>query len=266
MRSRACRSRRSRSKRTFAPSARPTRGRSSTTPWSNHRRRPPLRFGRLLLASLDNRCFAHPGGALRRPSRTLPPGHSGEVLMAAVVLGSHETGGTPPRRSLRPLARVAAPLLAALSGGAAAIHFTVVPEHLSESRRMGIFFLTVAWAQAAWALAIVLRSPTRRALTVGALLNGGVLAVWAVHHTVGIPVRSCRRSPPPGCRNRRHVRDPRSPPRRRGRRDLRPRPEPQSADCEPRRDHERARCRSVVRVGPRDLVARVGHRSGRPHP
>ena len=33
----------------------------------NPRRRPPLRFGRLLLASLDNRCCAHPGGALRRP-------------------------------------------------------------------------------------------------------------------------------------------------------------------------------------------------------
>ena len=29
--------------------------------------RPPLRFGRLRLAALDNRCFAHPGGALRRP-------------------------------------------------------------------------------------------------------------------------------------------------------------------------------------------------------
>ena len=31
------------------------------------RSRPPLRFGRLRLAALDNRCFAHPGGTLRRP-------------------------------------------------------------------------------------------------------------------------------------------------------------------------------------------------------
>ena len=108
--------------------------------------------------------------------------------MAAVVLEEQRgPGGASPRRTMRPLARVAAPLLAALSGGAAAIHLTVVPEHLSESRRMGIFFLTVAWAQAAWALAIVLRPPTRRALTIGALLNGAVLAVWVMHHTVGIP-------------------------------------------------------------------------------
>ncbi len=40
------------------------------------RRRSPLRFDRLLLASLDNRCFAHPSGALRRCSRF--------VLVAAV--------------------------------------------------------------------------------------------------------------------------------------------------------------------------------------
>ena len=80
------------------------------------------------------------------------------------------------------------------------------------------------------------------------------------------PLRSCRRSPPPRRRNRRHVRDPRSRPRRRGRRHLRPRPEPQSADREPRRDHERARCRSAVRVRPRDLVAHVGHCRRRPHP
>ncbi len=107
--------------------------------------------------------------------------------MAAVVLEGQRGNGSGQRPTMRPLARVAAPLLAAFSGGAAAIHFTVVPEHLSESRRMGMFFLVVAWSQAAWALAIVLRAPTRRALTVGAVLNGAVLATWVAHHTVGIP-------------------------------------------------------------------------------
>jgi hypothetical protein len=107
--------------------------------------------------------------------------------MAAVVLEDRKGSGTPGKQGLRPLARVAAPFLAGLSGGAAAIHFTVVPEHLADSRRMGIFFLVVAWAQAAWALWIVLRAPTRRVLTAGALLNGAVLGVWVMHHTVGIP-------------------------------------------------------------------------------
>src|SRR5262245_464799 len=108
--------------------------------------------------------------------------------MAAVVLEDRTGGsGAAPRRTMRPLAKVSVPLLAALSGGAAAIHFTVVPEHLSESRRMGIFFLVVAWAQACWALAIVLRPLTRRALIAGAVLNGAVLGVWVMHHTIGIP-------------------------------------------------------------------------------
>ena len=107
--------------------------------------------------------------------------------MAAVILEERTGKSAPPRRTMRPLARVAAPLLAALSGGAAVIHFTVVPEHLSESRRMGIFFLVVAWTQAAWAIRIVVGAPTRRALATGALLNASVLAVWVMHHSVGIP-------------------------------------------------------------------------------
>src|SRR6476619_1979747 len=147
-----CRSRASRCKRTCGPSARPTRGRSWLTL----------------------------GDAYSSQTAV------GRFVMAAVALEERKGSGTPEKR-LRPLARVAVPFLAGLSGGAAAIHFTVVPEHLADSRRMGIFFLVVAWAQAAWALWIVLRAPTRRVLTAGALLNGAVLAVWVMHHTVGIP-------------------------------------------------------------------------------
>jgi hypothetical protein len=97
------------------------------------------------------------------------------------------TEGGPPRHEMKALGRVAAPVLAALSGGAAAIHFTVVPEHLAESRRIGTFFFVIAGAQAAWALAVLLRPATRRLLLAGAALNGFVALVWVVHNTVGIP-------------------------------------------------------------------------------
>ena len=104
-----------------------------------------------------------------------------------VVVEERRAEGLPARREMKRLGRVAAPVLAALSGGAAAIHFTVVPEHLTESRRIGTFFLVIAWAQAAWAIAVILRPVTRRLLITGAVLNGAVALVWAVHHSVGIP-------------------------------------------------------------------------------
>src|SRR6185369_2348047 len=47
------------------------------------RRRRPLRFRRLLLASLDNRCFTHPGGALRRPSQAGSSSPSSAALRSA---------------------------------------------------------------------------------------------------------------------------------------------------------------------------------------
>ncbi|RPI05658.1 MAG: hypothetical protein EHM63_09150, partial [Actinobacteria bacterium] len=105
----------------------------------------------------------------------------------AVVLEDRGTERRPARREMKPLGRVVAPVLAALSGGAAVIHFTVVPEHLAESRRIGTFFLVIAWAQAAWAITVLLRPVTRRLLVTGAVLNGVVALVWAMHHSVGIP-------------------------------------------------------------------------------
>ena len=40
--------------------------------------------------------------------------------------------------------------MAALSAGAAAIHFAVMFEHFSEYSLYGVFFLVLAWAQLAW--------------------------------------------------------------------------------------------------------------------
>ena len=117
-----------------------------------------------------------------------------------------------------------------------------------------------------WALTIVLRWARLRALTIGTLLNGGVLTVWAVHHTVGIPfgLAGDHRHPVAAI-------------------------DVTSAILEallvaavvaifalgPNRKVPTAslagimsvlRCRSIVPRRARDLVAHVGHRSGRPHP
>ena len=60
-----CRSRASPCKRTFGPSARPTRGRSWLTPTESSSPT-SASLPSAPVASLHNRCFAHPGGALHR--------------------------------------------------------------------------------------------------------------------------------------------------------------------------------------------------------
>jgi hypothetical protein len=81
-----------------------------------------------------------------------------------------------------PLAVVAA----ALSLGAAAIHFAVIQEHLDEGELVALFFLVVGWAQAMWAIAFVMR-PGDALRMIGAAGNALVVAIWLVSRTVGLP-------------------------------------------------------------------------------
>ena len=76
--------------------------------------------------------------------------------------------------------------LAALSAGAAAIHFAVVFEHFSEYVLYGVFFLIIAWAQAIWA-AVVLWRPSRPWLWLGIAGNAIILAVYLASRTTGLP-------------------------------------------------------------------------------
>jgi hypothetical protein len=76
--------------------------------------------------------------------------------------------------------------LAALSAGAAAIHFAVVFEHFSEYVLYGVFFLIIAWAQAIWA-AVVLWRPSRLWLWLGIAGNAIILAVYLASRTTGLP-------------------------------------------------------------------------------
>ena len=76
--------------------------------------------------------------------------------------------------------------LAALSAGAAAIHFAVVFEHFSEYVLYGVFFLIISWAQAIWA-AVVLWRPSRPWLWLGIAGNAIILAVYLASRTTGLP-------------------------------------------------------------------------------
>jgi hypothetical protein len=76
--------------------------------------------------------------------------------------------------------------LAALSVGAAAIHFAVVFEHFAEYTLYGVFFLAIAWAQLIWPTVLMLR-PSRLWLWLGIAGNAIVLGVYVASRTVGLP-------------------------------------------------------------------------------
>ena len=76
--------------------------------------------------------------------------------------------------------------LAALSVGAAAIHFAVTFEHFNEYLLYGVFFLVIAWAQMIWAAVAVWRLP-RWWLWLGIVGNAAVVAVYLASRTTGLP-------------------------------------------------------------------------------
>lgn len=121
-------------------------------------------------------------------STTIPaPGGPGGVHP---VLGG--PGGYPPG-SARPYILGG---LAALSAGAAAIHFAVTFDHFSEYVLYGVFFLVVSWAQAIWA-AVVMWRPSRLWLGLGVAGNVIVLAVYLASRTTGLPIGPDVSSPEP---------------------------------------------------------------------
>jgi hypothetical protein len=76
--------------------------------------------------------------------------------------------------------------LAALSVGAAAIHFAVVFEHFAEYTLYGAFFLVISWAQLIWP-AVLLWRPSRPWLWLGIAGNAIIIAVYVASRTVGLP-------------------------------------------------------------------------------
>jgi hypothetical protein len=78
-------------------------------------------------------------------------------------------------------------LLAAFSLGAGVIHLAVSGENYQLSWMHGMFFVVVGWLQISWAVAVILR-PKRRLLTIGVLLNAGIIGVWVMSRVWGVPV------------------------------------------------------------------------------
>jgi len=101
--------------------------------------------------------------------------------MSTSVLDETTTGGIPATAS-----PYFAGGLAALSVGAAAIHFAVTFEHFNEYLLYGAFFLVIAWAQMIWAAVAVWRLP-RWWLWLGIVGNAAVLAVYLASRTTGLP-------------------------------------------------------------------------------
>jgi hypothetical protein len=78
-------------------------------------------------------------------------------------------------------------LLGIMSMAAAAIHFAVMGEHFAEYLAFGVFFSVVAWAQALWAVGVIVR-PSRRLLLVGLVGNALVILVWLTSRSTGLPI------------------------------------------------------------------------------
>jgi hypothetical protein len=101
--------------------------------------------------------------------------------MSTSVLASKEVRTGPS--TVRPYILGA---LAALSVGAAAIHFAVVFEHFVEYTLYGAFFLVISWAQLIWP-AVLLWRPSRLWLWLGIAGNAIIIAVYVASRTVGLP-------------------------------------------------------------------------------
>ena len=101
--------------------------------------------------------------------------------MSTSVLASKEVRTGPD--TVRPYILGA---LAALSVGAAAIHFAVVFEHFVEYTLYGVFFLVISWAQLIWP-AVLLWRPSRLWLWLGIAGNAIIIAVYVASRTVGLP-------------------------------------------------------------------------------
>src|SRR5258708_25804001 len=77
--------------------------------------------------------------------------------------------------------------LAALSVGAATIHFAVTFDHFSQYVPYGVFFLAISWAQLIWP-AVLMWRPSRGWLWLGVPGNALILLVYVASRTRGLPI------------------------------------------------------------------------------
>jgi hypothetical protein len=80
--------------------------------------------------------------------------------------------------------------------GAAAIHFAVIVEHFEEWWGFGLFFVSIAVAQLAWAVAVV-ASRSRPLILSGVVGNAAIVALWILARTAGTLVGPEPHAPEP---------------------------------------------------------------------
>ena len=96
-----------------------------------------------------------------------------------------ESGGGAGRGRRLPADTV--PLTAGLSLTAGLIHAVMSAGHFEEAFLFGCFFVAAAVFQITWGVALY-RSDGRAWLRTGALVNLGVVLVWLLSRTVGLPI------------------------------------------------------------------------------
>ena len=69
---------------------------------------------------------------------------------------------------------------------AAGVHAAVGPAHFHEALRFGIFFVIASLTQTGWAVLLV-RRPSRAMFAIGVAGNVGMVVLWTITRTVGLP-------------------------------------------------------------------------------
>lgn len=114
-------------------------------------------------------------------------GHAGHVVTFAglVALFAILVAAEWHRATGRPV-----PLLPAVAGAllfAGTVHIAVMPSHYAEATSYGVFFLLAGTAQLTLA-GILLARPGPAVVAAGLLGNAGLIALWALTRTLGVPL------------------------------------------------------------------------------
>jgi hypothetical protein len=145
------------------------------------------------LAGVAYLLFPQVQAAARSSRRTPHPTeheHRVEALRAAVRSGQLTTPGASAQLASREArdSSLWRGLAVGSSVAAAGAHAAVFPHHLEEAWFVGLFFLVVTLAQAAWACLVTLDATDNRVLVAGIAGSAGLIALWAVSRTLGLPL------------------------------------------------------------------------------
>ena len=113
-----------------------------------------------------------------------------DALRAAVQTGQLTAPDEPLVRPPPQVARDSSTwrgLAVGSSVAAAGAHAADFPHHLEEAWYVGVFLLVVTLAQAAWACLVWLDATRGRVLVAGIVANLGLIVLWSVSRTVGLP-------------------------------------------------------------------------------